>query len=283
MRATLLTSASLLLATMALAGCNKTASPTANQSTNNGQAVNEAAAARPAAADNATNATKSDPGSITSKDGGLDFEYGWPTEAAAIPALDSWLRGHADSARKKAAAMASSDQKSAKESDYPFRAHSFAQHWSVAANTPALLVLGAEGYTYTGGAHGMPFVSTILWDKARQQRLGTAALLDVPMLAKILKPRFCKALNDQREEKRGEPVSDKGDSAVPEFNQCVDMTKQEIVPLSVGGKALDTVQIIILPYEAGPYAEGTYTIDLPLDDAALAAVKPAWKNAFAKR
>jgi hypothetical protein len=279
MRARLFTSTPLLLTALALASCNKAPTTATDQSSPSGNAASQSNSAAPAIA----LVAKADAVSIASKDGGLHFDYGWPTEAASIPALDSWLRGHADSARKKASAMAANDQKSAKESDYPFREHSFVQHWSVAANTAPLLVLKAEGYTFTGGAHGMPFVSTILWDKAKQQRLATTALLDLPALAKTLKPRFCKALNDQREEKRGEPVpaTDKGEGSY--FNECVDMAKQEIVPISAGGNTLDTVQIIILPYEAGPYAEGTYTIDLPLDDAALAAVKPAWQGAFGKR
>ena len=46
------------------------------------------------------------------------------------------------------------------------------------------------------------------------------------------------------------------------------------------GQALDAIRILIAPYNAGPYAEGSYVIDLPIDTATLATVKPAWKGAF---
>jgi len=261
-----------------LAGCQPAAEESP-ASENRAVAPNEAAlppANVAAEAANAAQAVK-----IESKDDVLEFTSGWPAQAAAIPALDEWLRGNMDSHRKRALAQARADAKAAKESAYPFRGHAYAQTWAVTADTPALLVLEAQGYEYTGGAHGMPFIATLIWDKAKQQRLATGALLDVGALARLSKARYCKALDAQRAEKRGEPVDPKADSVIPEFNQCVPLEKQEIVPVSKSGKAIDTVRIEILPYEAGPYSEGIYSIDLPLDPALMGAVKPAWKAAFA--
>jgi len=40
----------------------------------------------------------------------------------------------------------------------------------------------SEGYVFTGGTHGMPVVTTLIWDKAREQRLSTDALMDAALL-----------------------------------------------------------------------------------------------------
>ncbi|MET0366426.1 MAG: DUF4163 domain-containing protein [Sphingobium sp.] len=232
----------------------------------------------------AATANAADPGpgaqAIESKADGLEFSYKWPAEAAAIPELNAWLRGNGDKLLADARQQAKSDQAEAKKNGYPFNGHSYDEGYATVANTPRALVLLSDGYVFTGGAHGMPIATAILWDKGAKKRLATGAVLDIPRLATVAKPRFCKELDAQRAEKRGEPVRHDDPNELDDFVKCVDMTKQLILPISTGGKALDTVRISIGPYEAGPYAEGSYVIDLPMDAALLTTVKPAWKDAF---
>ncbi|MBO9576960.1 MAG: DUF4163 domain-containing protein [Sphingobium sp.] len=273
MRPPIIVLALLGSATAMLSACQKTADkplPAGNEAV---APANETSA--PAAAPVAAKPVK-----VESKDEYLDFSYGWPGEATVIPALDQWLRGNMESHRARMTTMARADAKAAKTNGYPFRPYSYDETWSVTANTPTLLVLHAQGGEYTGGAHGNPFVATLIWDKAKGERLATAALLDVPALARVAKARFCKELDRQRAEKRGEPVDPNAAGPIPEFNQCVPLEKQDIVPLSRNGRTIDQLRIVILPYEAGPYAEGSYTIDLPMDAAMSSVVKPAWKGAF---
>lgn len=220
---------------------------------------------------------------IKSTKDGLEFDYQWPAAAAAIPELDTWLRGNAETLRAKATKEASEDKASAAKAGYPFHDHSYTEHFKTVADTPRALVLQSDGYTFTGGAHGMPFNTVIIWDKAAKQRVATGALVDVPAFKRLANDRFCKELDRQREEKRGEPVKPGGSDGISEFDSCVDMAKQALLPISQGGKTLDTFRVVIAPYEAGPYAEGTYTIDLPFDGKTIAVVKPAWKDAFAAR
>jgi hypothetical protein len=219
---------------------------------------------------------------IAEKSEVLEFSYAWPAEAAAIAPLDSWLRGNAATLRQKALGPAKGDQASAKKDGYPYRTHSYEESFNLVANTPAVLILQSEGYIYTGGAHGMPIATDIIWDKAAGTRLATRDLLDVPAFARVAKADYCKELDRQREKKRGAPVKPDPDE-ISDFVSCVAMTDQDILPISKGGKALDTVRILIAPYNAGPYAEGSYVIDLPMTAATLATVKPAWKSAFAVR
>lgn len=265
-----------LFAASLLAGCGKRqeAAPTrANAVADN--AVAPVAAPIPAPAPQ--------PVEIKSDKAGLEFAYSWPTAAAAIPELDGWLRGNAEAQRAKAAKGAADDAAQAKKAGFPFNGHSYVEKYAVAADTPRVLVLQSDGYVFTGGAHGMPFNTVIIWDRAAKKRLATSALVDVGAFKRLANDRFCKELDRQREEKRGEPVKPAGPDDISEFNSCVDMTKQTLLPVSKGGKTLDALRVVIGPYEAGPYSEGTYTIELPFDAKTIAAVKPAWKDAFAAR
>jgi hypothetical protein len=143
-----------------------------------------------------------------------------------------------------------------------------------------MLVLLSEGYVFTGGAHGMPINTAILWDRATGRRLATATLVSIPRIAELTRKRFCAALDAQRAQKRGGPVRHDDPNQINGFVDCVDMTKQLLLPVATGGAALDTLRVVIGPYEAGPYVEGSYVIDLPFDTAMLATVKPPYRDAF---
>ena len=253
-----------------LAGCQREPAAVSDNS-----AANVAA---PAQATNAAEPVSAKPFQVEEKGEFLEFSYGWPAQAAAIPALDQWLRSNMAHHRTRMTALGREAAEDARKNGWPERRYDYVQTWEVAADTPALLVLYAQGYEYTGGAHGMPFPATLIWDKAKGVRLATNALIDPAALAKATKARFCKALDAQRAEKRGEAVNP--NEPIPEFGRCVALEAQEIVPVSTGGKAIDLIRIEIMPYEAGPYAEGIYTVDLPVDTAVRGAVKPAWKAAF---
>lgn len=263
-----------LLALLMVAGCGgpRTGDADGRNTAGNGASA-EANRARSPAPANAV--------AISEKVGEVQFDYSWPQAAAQIPALDDWLRSNGEALHKRTMDSGRVGEAEANKAGYPFRGNSYEEHWSVVADVPALLVMQSEGYVYTGGAHGMPIVTTLLWDKAQAKRLPVTALMDLVMLDQGLKDRFCAALDAERAKRRGAPVRS-GPNELPEFVQCVDLAKQTVLPVSRGGQALDTIRVVIMPYEAGPYVEGIYQLDLPVDDAVMQAVKPAYKEAFAR-
>lgn len=209
----------------------------------------------------------------------LEFKYSYPAAAASVPDIVASLTD--DMKTNKAAALkaAKSDQASAKESGFPFHTHSYQTQWTAKAATPRLLGLLAESYFYTGGAHGMTGYKTLLWDKIAKREVSIDdMIISRNAFATVITSEFCKRLNDARAEKRGAPVA----SADSEFDRCVDPLKQTIVPISKDGKTVDQLLIVIGPYEAGPYAEGSYEIALPVDRALLSTIKPEWRDAFTK-
>lgn len=209
----------------------------------------------------------------------LEFAYAYPAAAAAIPTIATRLNQQLASSKAEARKMAEEDRNTARESGFPFHAHSLETKWSVEADTPRFLSLSSQTYVFTGGAHGMTGYSGLLWDKQRERLVPVDALMtSTAAFAGAVGERFCDALDAERAEKRGAPVVRSED---PDgFSACVDMLKQTLVPVSSDGAAIDGMKVIIGPYEAGPYAEGSYEILLPVDAAMLKAIKPEYERAF---
>jgi hypothetical protein len=209
----------------------------------------------------------------------LEFSYAWPAEASAVAPIVDRLRGEMARAKADALKLAQDDSVSAKAGGYPFHAHSLETTWETHASTPRFLSLLGQSYVYTGGAHGMTGYQPLLWDRKAGQEVAFATMLTSPgALTQAAGARFCKALDAERAKKRGAPVVPDEDD---DFTACPDMMKQTLVPEAKGGKALDTVKVVIGPYEAGPYAEGSYEIALPVDAAVLDVIKPEYRADFA--
>jgi len=208
----------------------------------------------------------------------LEFAYSYPAQAAQVPALVEKFGKQRTVSKADALKMAREDQKAAKASGFPFHAHSLETHWTVTADTPRFLALESETYVYTGGAHGMTGYDALLWDRERKRETAFAALMTSPAaFAAAIRDRFCDALDKARMEKRGEPVKRSNDD---DFTKCIDPMKQVLVPTSKDGKLIDGVTVIIGPYSAGPYAEGSYDVALPVDAAMRQAIRTEYQGAF---
>lgn len=265
-----------------IAGCLALVSCGGASTTNEAEPLaNEATTADAPA--NVAEANIASGGVVAYGEGDTEFRFSWPAVAASIAPLNAVLRAKGEDLRKETEEGLRAEQAASKEGDYPFRGYSYVEDWAVAADVPALLILQSDGYTYTGGAHGMPIIDTLYWDRVGAKTLDTDDIFDEAALGRAVKDRFCKALDDQRADKRGAPVGSGEPSGITDFDECVDPVKQTIVPVSTSGGALDMIQFIIMPYEAGPYSEGIYEIAIPVDAAVLGAVKPGWKAAFAAR
>ncbi|MEC3911601.1 DUF4163 domain-containing protein [Sphingobium sp. CR2-8] len=209
----------------------------------------------------------------------LEQAYSYPAQAAAIPFLVAKFDKARAADKADALKMAREDSAAAKEAGFPFRPHSLETEWHVTADTPRFLALQSQTYVYTGGAHGMTAYDALLWDRARKRETSMKALMTSPnAFAAAIGDRFCAALDKQRAEKRGAPVV-RGDD---EFTQCINPMEQVLVPTSKDGKLIDSVTVVVGPYNAGPYAEGSYDVPVPVDAAMRKAIKAEYQDAFVK-
>lgn len=209
----------------------------------------------------------------------MDFDYAYPAQAAAIPALAALLE--ADIARQKRELLpqARAMQKEAKENGFPFHGLGYWVEWQVVTDLPRWLSLSTQVGTFMGGAHPNYHFDTILWDRQAGKRRPPLSLFVSPgSLDKAIRADFCRELDLQRKEKRqGEGAPE---SAIPEFDGCIAPLENTLILGSSNGKAFNRLGILIAPYNAGPYAEGSYEVTLPVTPAVLAAVRPEFRSAF---
>ena len=208
-----------------------------------------------------------------------DFEYAYPAEAGAIPALKAWLDADLKKQREDLIAEAKDGKADAKTNDYPFNGYSSGLTWSRVADLPGWLSLSGLTYEFTGGAHPNHGYAALLWDKtANRQRAATDLFLSKAAFSAAIRGPFCDLLDRQRETKRGEKINR---ASGDEFDACIDPAESTLILGSTNHQTFDRLGVLIGPYEAGPYAEGDYEVNLRVTQAVLDAVKPEFKAAFA--
>lgn len=208
-----------------------------------------------------------------------DFAYAYPAAAAAIPALRQRLE--ADMARQLADLRkgAADGQAAARADQRPFNPYLFSKTWQVVTQVPGWLSLSARLSGYSGGAHGMHWSDSLLWDKrANRARQSLDLFVSRAALNQAVRGPFCDALDRERARRREAPVNrDSGDM----FDECIEPADQVVILGSASRRAFDRVGFLIAPYNAGPYVEGAYEVTVPVTPAVLAAVRPQYRASFA--
>lgn len=211
-----------------------------------------------------------------------EFSYKWPAQVSAQPELVKQLTADRD----KTLAQEKSEWETALKDCPPdavsCRNRQYAMEWKLVAETPRYLSLSGDFSTYTGGAHGMYGLQSLVWDKQAKKAVDGAALFQSPeALDAALGPKLCAALNAERAKRRGEPVGPAGGPDDIGFDSCQYTKDATVLVGSSNGKAFDRLGIWFGPYVAGAYAEGAYELNFPVDAAVLKAVKPEYASAFA--
>ncbi|MXO66476.1 DUF4163 domain-containing protein [Altericroceibacterium endophyticum] len=260
---------SLLSLSLALTACNgaKDAAP-------------DAQTAEATATAKAQSPDESDGGgrNVSAKTDDYEFSYEYPQQVQNIPELEAIFDSRLHDKREELQKQAAEARVDAAKNDYPFRPYSLDVEWDVVADIPAFLSLSSEYYTYTGGAHGMAVFDALVWDKQVKKALEPIEMFTSSAdLADAVRSDYCAQLDKERAEKRGEPVKDDGSM----FNDCIDPVENSMIIVgSSNGETFDRIGFLIPPYNAGPYAEGTYEVTLPVSAAVKALVSPKYRDAF---
>ena len=203
----------------------------------------------------------------------LNWRWRTAPETATQPGLLAAMRAAALKDAAKARAGAASDAASARKAGIPFRVYETVNDWTVAADTPRLLALAGEIYSFTGGAHGNSGYAAKIWDKTAKRAVPIDALFsDWPRARKLIEPVFCKALADEQKARRG------GHGIAGDFDKCPQLSEQPIVPWGGLGARAGQFRVLIGPYVAGPYAEGAYVITASWPEAVRGLAKPAYRS-----
>lgn len=208
------------------------------------------------------------------------FDYSYPAEAGAYPVLKAHLDEEIETERATLAREAAQFMRDRSPDDTREVKYSLGTGWSVVTDMPGWLSLSAKISSYSGGAHGNYGMATLVYDKAEGEIRQPLDLFEGrAALWQAIEKRFCAALDKERAKRRGEPV-DKSDEV---FGICPGLDELVVLLGSSNRQSFDRMTLYAGPYVAGPYAEGDYEIDLDIDPAVLAAVKPEHAEAFSTR
>jgi hypothetical protein len=251
-----------------------------------GACKKDAAAPQPTASATATGAAAAAPAAPAGKERKVsesseryEFEYAYPAAADAIPRLKAQF--DADLAKQRAELVTEAKEAAddAKTNGYPFNPHSRSLDWKVVTDLPGWLSLSTIVSTYQGGAHPNYVYDALLWDRgADRQRAALDLFTAKEALSAAIGRPFCDAIDRQRQKKRGESIDrESGDM----FTNCLDPVDYTVILGSSNRATFDRIGVLVPPYEAGPYAEGSYEVTLPVTAKVLALVKPEYRKFFA--
>jgi hypothetical protein len=211
----------------------------------------------------------------------IDFEFSYPVEAAAIPSLKSVLDADLIDQKSVLEARAKAGLVESRKDGWVFQPYGSWTEWKVVTDLSGWLSLSGEISSYSGGAHPDHGFDAMLWDKFTSRRRKPIDLfISRPMLSSVIRDEFCRQIDKQREVKRGEPV----DRANKEpFNDCIDPADSTIILGSTNQRTFDRIGVLVAPYEAGAYAEGSYEVTLPVTKEVLRAVKPQFLSSFSEQ
>jgi len=206
------------------------------------------------------------------------FGYSYPGAASAIDPLRALLDKRLADAKADLISSARSGKADADKDGFPYHAYTRQIDWKVVTDLPGWLSLSADYYEYSGGAHGMSGFDTLLWDRGAQvARKPIDLFASAEALRGAIRTLFCDALDVQRAQKRGEPVQRDGGEM---FSECIDPAAQTLILGSSNRKTFDRIGLLVAPYEAGPYAEGSYEVTVPVTAKVMAVLKPQYRSAF---
>jgi len=217
---------------------------------------------------------------VTEETDDFVFEYAYPVQAGAIPELAALLDRRLERARASLTRQAAEGRAAARDNGFPYNKYSSGMEWRLVADLTGWLSLSGRFNSYTGGAHGIYGVESMVWDKEAGRALRAVDLFTSPQaLSEALGDRFCEGLDRLRAERREEPVE--GDEYG--FNACPSVDELTVLVGSENARTFNRMTLYAGPYVAGPYAEGAYEINLDVDEAVLAAVKTEYRDSFSAR
>src|SRR5438046_38049 len=144
----------------------------------------------------------------------VEFEYGWSSEANAIPALVKRFAADMRKQRSSLTASARADAAERRKQGFPFNAYSQVTSITTAGQSLRLLSLKDDTYAFTGGAHGNSGTTALLWDRKVNRESGINTLFaTAAQFPAVTRTFYCKKLDAERLKRREGHKPD-----LPDFN-----------------------------------------------------------------
>ena len=207
----------------------------------------------------------------------------YPKSAAKYPGLASALQAYADASRK--------DLMQAVEglgNDKPTAPYDLSLSFTELLDSPTLVAVAADGSSYTGGAHGAPLIARFVWLPQQQKMLTAADLIPGPqgwqVVSEFVREQLHTALS-QRIDADEVPPADRADmlknagGMIDAGTEPKALSFAQFEPVVGADGRLSALRFVFPPYQVGPYADGTQTVEVPAA-ILLPHVAPAYRSLF---
>ncbi|MDQ1092855.1 hypothetical protein QE400_002268 [Xanthomonas sacchari] len=173
--------------------------------------------------------------------------------------------------------------------DRPRAPYELSLQFEMLLERPDLVALSADGSRYTGGAHGEPLVARWVW-LPQQQRMLTAETL-IPdaahwkQVADYAAAQLRQAVQ-ARVDAEQVPPEDQQEQVRSASKMIAEGTEpqasnfSQFQPLVDAAGKITALRFVFPPYQVGPYADGTQTVDVPAS-VLRPLVAPEYASLFA--
>jgi len=207
----------------------------------------------------------------------------YPPIANRYPGLAAELRRYADAARADLMrAVAGMGQ------EKPPAPYDLSLAFIPLVATPQLVVIAADGSSYTGGAHGNPLVARFVWLPQSDRRLTALDLVPDRSAWRDISDRVREQLHtalSQRVDSDALSPAERED-IVRSAGRMIDggtgpdpANFAQFEPVLASDGRIAALRFVFPPYQVGPYADGTQTVDVPAD-VLLPRIAPAYRHLF---
>lgn len=208
---------------------------------------------------------------------------GYPPAAAKYPALAAVLKTYAENARAELMQAVSG-----LGNDKPTSPYDLSLRFYPVLETPQVIAIAADGSTYTGGAHGTPLIARFVWLKQQNTLLQANKLVPQAEGWKAISDNVREQLHGALSQRidadelspgeRAELIKSAG-RMIDEGSEAAARNFAQFEPLVGPGGKLNGLRFVFPPYQVGPYADGTQTVDVPAE-VLLPHVAPEYRALF---
>lgn len=207
----------------------------------------------------------------------------YPQVASQHPALAAELRRYAEGARAELLEAAKGRAKGEGAAPYELVLPFTELHVS-----PALVVVGVDGSSYTGGAHGAPLIARWVWLPQQNRLLRATDLIGDASgweaISGLVREQLHTALS-QRVDADELPPAERVE-VLKSANQMIDDGTEpdpehfsQFEPIVGADGRIRALRFVFPPYQVGPYSDGTQTVEVPAVQL-LPYIAPSYKALF---
>jgi hypothetical protein len=174
--------------------------------------------------------------------------------------------------------------------DKPSAPYELSLAFEQVVDTPQIVAIAADGSRYTGGAHGQPLIARFVWLPQQDARLTSAALVPDAKgwqaISDYVREQLHTAVVTRADEDEL-PAADRAALIKSTFRMIDEGTQpdagnfSEFVPVLDAAGRIGALRFVFPPYQVGPYADGTQTVDVPAA-VLLPHIAPEYAGLFAR-